>query len=77
MENQQLFNIGVAALLATLGWFARQLWEATQKLKDDLKNIEVDLPTNYVTKVDIQARFDKLEAKLDTLFERIDRKADK
>ena len=77
MNIQDLFNIGIAALLATLGWFARQLWEATQNLKEDLKKIEVDLPTNYVRKADIEARFDRLEAILDKLFERIDRKADK
>jgi chaperonin cofactor prefoldin len=77
MENQQLLNILISVSLAVLGWFARQLWEATQNLKNDLKKIEVELPTNYVTKIDIQSRFDKLEAKLDTLFERIDRKVDK
>jgi chaperonin cofactor prefoldin len=77
MDNQSLLNIGISVALACLGWFARQLWEATQNLKDDLKRLEVDLPTNYVRKVDIDARFDKLEAKLDMLFERLDRKADK
>jgi chaperonin cofactor prefoldin len=67
----------VPVAVGCLGWFARQLWEATQKLKDDLTRIEVDLPTNYVTKTDIQARFDKLEAILDKLFEKLDKKADK
>jgi chaperonin cofactor prefoldin len=67
----------VPVAVGCLGWFARQLWEATQKLKDDLKRIEVELPTNYVTKTDIQARFDKLEAILDRLFEKLDKKADK
>jgi hypothetical protein len=77
MDIQTLLNIIVPISVGCLGWFARQLWEATQKLKDDLKRIEVDLPTNYVTKTDIQARFDKLEAILDRLFEKLDKKADK
>ena len=77
MDTQNLFNLACGTALACLGWFARQLWEATQNLKEDLKKIEVDLPTNYVRKVDIEARFDRLEAILDKLFERIDRKADK
>jgi chaperonin cofactor prefoldin len=77
MDIQTLLNIVVPVAIGCLGWFARQLWEATQKLKDDLKQIEVDLPTNYVTKSDIQARFDKLEAILDRLFEKLDKKADK
>jgi chaperonin cofactor prefoldin len=77
MDIQSLLNLGISCALACLGWFARQLWEATQKLKEDLKRIEVDLPTSYVTKVDIQARFDRLEAILDKLFEKLDKKADK
>jgi len=77
MENQSLFNIGVVAVLACAGWFARQLWDAIQQLKNDLKEIEVDLPTQYVRKVDIESRFDKLESILEKIFDRLDRKADK
>jgi len=77
MDTQTILNIVISCSLACLGWFARQLWEATQELKNDLKKIEVDLPTNYVRKVDIETRFDRLEAILDKLFERLDRKADK
>ena len=77
MENQSLFNIVVVAVLACAGWFARQLWDAIQSLKEDLKNIEVELPTQYVRKVDIESRFDKLESILEKIFDRLDRKADK
>ena len=77
MDIQNLLNIGIPLALACLGWFARQLWEATQKLKEDLKKIEVDLPTNYVRKVDIEARFDKLENILNKLFDKLDSKVDK
>jgi len=77
MENQSLFNIVVVAVLACTGWFARQLWDAIQQLKNDLKEIEVDLPTQYVRKVDIESRFDKLESILEKIFDRLDRKADK
>jgi hypothetical protein len=77
MENQSLFNIVVVAVLACAGWFARQLWDAIQSLKNDLKEIEVELPTQYVRKVDIESRFDKLESILEKIFDRLDRKADK
>ena len=77
MDTQTLLNIGLSTALTCLGWFARQLWEATQKLKDDIKSLEVELPTHYVRKADMDARFDRLEAKLDILFEKLDRKADK
>jgi hypothetical protein len=77
MENQFLFNIAIVTVLACIGWFARQLWDAIQKLKDDLTKLEVDLPTTYVRKSDIEARFDKLEAILNRLFEKIEKKADR
>ena len=77
MDTQNLFNLACGTALACLGWFARQLWEATQNLKEDLKKIEVELPTNYVRKVDIESRFDKLETILEKIFDRLDKKADK
>jgi chaperonin cofactor prefoldin len=77
MEFQNILNLGISVGLACLGWFARQLWEATQNLKNDIKKIEVDLPTNYVTKADINTRFDKLESILDKLFDKLDNKVDK
>jgi hypothetical protein len=77
MDNQTLLNVGISVALTCLGWFARQLWERNQRLDEKINKLEIDLPTNYVTKQDIQARFDKLEAILDRLFEKIDKKADK
>ena len=77
MEWQTIINVGGSALLAALGWFARQIWDSVQELKRDVQKIEVDLPTNYVRKVDIEARFDKLEAILARIFDKIEQKADK
>jgi predicted negative regulator of RcsB-dependent stress response len=75
--DQNIINLIGGALLAVIGWFARQLWESVQALKNDIKNIEVDLPTHYVRKVDIEARFDKLEIILSKIFDKLDAKADK
>ena len=77
MENQSLFNIGVVSILACIAWFARELWGKTQKHDERMNKIEVDLPTRYVSKVDIESRFDKLELILEKIFDRLDRKADK
>jgi hypothetical protein len=77
MENQDIVN-AIGGLLAILiGWLGRELWDAVQKLKSDMKELEVNLPTNYVRKDDMEARFDRIEALLDKLFDRIDHKADK
>ena len=77
MEDQQIINVIIGIVLSVLGWFARQLWDAVQDLKKDVKQIEVDLPTHYVRKEDLDVRLDRLEAVLNRIFEKLDHKADK
>jgi hypothetical protein len=77
MDMQTLINFGAASVLTVIGWFARQLWEAVNRLKDDVKSIEISLPTNYVRKDDMECRFDRIEAMLARVFEKLDHKADK
>jgi len=77
MEWQQLINIGASTLLMALGWWCRQIWDSVQALKKDVQKIEIDLPTHYVRKVDIEQRFDRLENILDKIFDKLDNKADK
>lgn len=75
--DQTIINLGIGTMLAVLGWFARQLWDAVQTLKEDMKKIEVSLPTHYVRKDELEVRFDKLEVMLNKIFEKLDSKADK
>lgn len=77
MEFQQLVNLIVGATLSVLGWFARQLWQAVQDLKEDMKKVEVALPTHYVRKEELESRLDKLEAILMKIHDKLDTKADK
>lgn len=77
MDGQSLINIVIGSVLSVLGWFARQLWDAVQNLKEDVKRIEVDLPTNYLRKDEFENRFDKIEAMLERIFDKLDEKADK
>lgn len=77
MEFQDIINLIIGTVLSVLGWFARQLWDAVQNLKADMKQIEVDLPTHYVRKEDLEARLDRMEASLNRIFEKLDHKADK
>jgi hypothetical protein len=75
--NQEIINLLIGSVLAVLGWFARQLWDAVQNLKDDMKRLEVDLPTHYVLKNEMEGRLDKLEQLLIRIYEKLDTKADK
>ena len=75
--DQDIINLIIGSALTVIGWFARQLWESVTALKNDIQKLEIDLPTHYVRKVDIEARFDKLEVILAKIFDKIDAKADK
>jgi hypothetical protein len=77
MEWQTIINIGAGSMLAMLGWFARQIWDSVQDLKNDVKQIEIDLPTYYVKKDEITTRFDRVEVLLDKIFEKLETKADR
>ncbi len=77
MDLQTLINIGAAAILAVIGWFARQLWDAVERLKGDIQRIEVCLPSHYSRKDDIQCRFDKIDIALEKLYEKLDTKVTK
>ena len=77
MEFQSLFNILAGASLTVIGWFARQVWDATQKLKDDLSDLELNISEKYVKKSEISARFDKIESILERLFTKLESKQDK
>ena len=77
MEWQTIINILGSAVLTAIGWFCREIWDSVQQLKNDVKQIEIDLPSNYVKKDEIKDRFDRIEHLLDKLFEKLENKADK
>ncbi len=77
MEGQTLINIIIGTVLSVIGWFARQLWDAVQSLKEDMKAIEVELPTHYLRKDEFESRLDKIESMLERIFDKLDAKVDK
>jgi hypothetical protein len=77
MDTQTLINAGLGIILTGIGWFARQIWEATQKLQDDLHQIEVDLPMHYVQKSDYSETMKRIEIMFERIFDKLDQKADR
>lgn len=75
--DQTTVNFALSAALATVGWLARQLYEAVQKLKEDLHRLEADLPKTYVLKDDIDKRMDHIEQMIQRIYDKLDNKADK
>lgn len=54
VEHQQLFNYIFIVAGAAIGWVLKIIWDAVNRLKDDMKTIERDLPTVYVRKDDFR-----------------------
>ena len=77
MDWQNLFNLAGMGILAVIGWWCRQIRDSVQTLKNDVKSIEINLPTNYVKKDEIKDRFDRIEVLLDKLYEKLETKADR
>jgi uncharacterized alpha-E superfamily protein len=77
MEWQTLINIGAGSVLAVIGWFARELWEAVNAMKKDLHRLEVKIAKDYATHQDLNARYDKIEMILGKIFDKLDNKVDK
>ena len=77
MESQTYVNFIVSAIIFGIGWWCKEIWGAVKDLKEDVKQIEVDLPTTYVRRADIEIRFDRIDTVLERIFDKLDEKADK
>ncbi len=81
MDLQAIYNIGLGAIVAAIGWFARELWGAVAELRRDVKQIEIDLPSNYLRKDEFREGLNEIKGILREIFVKIDdlrdRKADK
>jgi hypothetical protein len=77
LDHQSLINIGGGLILAGIGWWARVIWDSVQKLKEDLHEIEVDLPKTYVSKNDLDKRMQHIEDMFQRIYDKLDGKADK
>jgi len=77
MDTQALINLAGGIILAGIGWWARMIWESVQKLKDDLHEIEVELPKTYVSKNDLDKRMQHIEDMFQRIYDKLDGKADK
>jgi hypothetical protein len=84
MDFQFIINLGGAAALGVMGWFARQLWDSVKELKNDIASIRLHVSESYVKKSEVDSfrqdmdkRFDRIEMLLDKLYDKLDSKVDK
>jgi hypothetical protein len=86
--DQTLFNIAVAIAGALGGWWMKAMWDSMKEMQRDMREIERELPENYVRKddfkdvvreirQDMKDGFNKMEATLGLIFKRLEQKEDK
>jgi len=72
MDTQFLFNLFAGLAIGVGGWLARQLWDSVQKLKDDVHQLEVDLPHNYVRRDEFRDVLKEIRDIQTEIFRKID-----
>ena len=84
MDWQTFINFALGGVLAALGWFAREIWDSLKELRKNTHEIEKELRELYVrrddlreVRVEMSARFDKIESLIGSLYDRLNDKADK
>lgn len=77
LDLQTMINFGLGAILAALGWFARQVWDAVKLLQRDVHALEVDLPKTYTSKADFHDSMKHIETLFQRIYDKLDAKADK
>lgn len=77
LDLQTAFNIVIGILIAGAAWWAKAIWDAVEKLREDLHSIEVDLPSNYIKKEEFNDAMKTLNDKLDRIWYKLEEKADR
>lgn len=77
MDHQSLLNLAFSLATGIGGWFAREVWNAVKELRADLHQLEIDLPKEYVQKVDLDKRMEHIEQMFQRIYDKLDNKADK
>jgi hypothetical protein len=77
VDMQTWINIIATIAIGVGGWFGRSLWDAVDKLKNDLHQLEVDLPSNYIQRDQFSEGMKEIKEMLIRISDKLDGKADK
>jgi hypothetical protein len=73
MDYQILFNIAVAVAGFFGGWTLNRIYQAIDRLDNDVRG----MPLNYVTREDYRVDVSEIKGMLGKIFDRLEHKADK
>jgi len=77
MLSQDMINLGITCSGAIIGWVLKTIWEALRDLKDDIRDIENEIHTQYIRRDEVQKNFDEIKSILREIFADLKNKADK
>lgn len=77
MSLEQLFITLLAACSGGLGWFARELYSAVNRLREDLQKLEIKLSAEYIRYDRLQDALKPIMGALDEIKHALNQKADK
>ncbi len=77
MQILDFIPAAFGAAMGVMGWFLRQLWEATRELKNDIANLRQELPRQFVLREDYRADILEIKSMLREVREAVAHKADK
>lgn len=77
MDTQTLINGAIWIAIGVGGWFAREIWGAVKELRNDLHEIETNLPKEYVLKIDLDKRMEHIEHMFQRIYDKLDQKQDR
>jgi chaperonin cofactor prefoldin len=72
-----MINLAITCAGAVIGWFLKTIWEALRDLKDDIRDIENEMHTQYIRRDEVQKNFDEIKSILREIFADLKNKADK
>jgi antirestriction protein len=75
--DQNLINLLIGVVGTIFGWVLKVVWDSLRSLQEDMKEIEKELHTEYVSKVDYRADILEVKDILKQIFNKLDSKADK
>lgn len=77
MMSQDTINLLFTGAGVIAGWLFKVIWDSVKILQQDMKEIERDLHTNYVSKDDYKDDIAEIKDILKQIFAKLDTKADK
>ena len=88
MESQNVFDWLVGVGGAVVGWMLKMIWEAIRDMRGEIKDLDKQMHDDFVRrddfkdaiqeiKTDMRAGFNKVDATLVLLFEKLDQKNNK